>query len=94
MRKGYLQIPLAAEAQEVYTIANLEGQLTPTHVPQGVLNVMAYFQGVMTELLAGLNLKGWVNDIVWWGSDGNNLDRKKTWSWFESQAEMVFPKNS
>ena len=55
MLQGYWQMPLAAEAQEVFTIATLEGLFTPTHVPQGVLNAMAYFESVMTELLAGLN---------------------------------------
>ena len=33
----------------------------------------AYFQGVMTVLLAGLNCKVWVDDIVWWGVDEDDL---------------------
>ena len=49
MLQGYWQMPLAAEAQEGFTIATPEGLLTPTPVPQGGLNAMAYFQGVMTE---------------------------------------------
>ena len=73
MLQGYGQIPLAAEAQEVFTIATPEGPFTPTRVPEGVLNATAYFQGVMTELLAGLNCKVWVDDIVWWDADENNL---------------------
>ena len=39
MLRGYWQILLAAEAQEVFTIATPEGLFTPTRVPQGVLNV-------------------------------------------------------
>ena len=27
----------------------------------------------MTELLAGLNCKVWVDDIVWWGADEDDL---------------------
>ena len=41
MLEGYWQIPLAAEAQEVFTIATPEGLFTPTRVPQGVLNATA-----------------------------------------------------
>ena len=73
MLQGYWQMPLAAEAQEVFTIATPEGLFTPTRVPQGVLNATAYFQGVMTELLTGLNCKVWVDDIVWWDADEDNL---------------------
>ena len=66
-------MPLAAEAQKVFTIATPEGLFTPTCVLQGVLNATACFQGVMTELLAGLNCKVWVDDIVWWGADEDDL---------------------
>ena len=45
----------------------------PTLVPQGILNPTAYFQSVMTEVLAGLNRKVWVDDIVWWGADEDDL---------------------
>ena len=47
--------------------------LTPTRVPQGVSNATDYFQGVMTELLASLNCKILVDDVVWWRADYNNL---------------------
>ena len=57
MLQGYWQMPLAAAAQEVFTTATLEGLFPPPRVPQGVLNATAYFQGVMTELLASLNCK-------------------------------------
>ena len=67
MLLGYWQMPL------VFTIAISEGLFTPTHVPQGVLNATTYFQGVMTELLAGLNCKVWVDDNVWLGADENYL---------------------
>ena len=73
MLQGYWQIPLTAEAQEVFTIATLEGLFTPTRVPQGGLNATAYFQGVMTELLAGLKYKVWVDGIVLWGADEDDL---------------------
>ena len=72
-------MPLAGEAQQKFTIANPECLFTPTRMPQGVLNATADFQSVMTELLAGLNCKVWVDDILWWGADEddlrNNLDK-------------------
>ena len=42
-------------------------------IPQGVLNAKAYFQGVLTKLLAGLNCKAWVDDIVCWRADEDDL---------------------
>ena len=47
-------MPLAAETQEILTIATPEGLFTLTCVPEGVLNATAYSQGMMTELLVGL----------------------------------------
>ena len=66
-------MPLAADAQEIFTIATPEGLFTPTRVPQGVLNATGYFQGIMTGLLAGLQCKVWVDDILWWGKDEQDL---------------------
>ena len=48
MLQGSWQMPLAADAQEIFTIATPEGLFTPTRVcgiPQGVLNTTGYFQG-------------------------------------------------
>ena len=36
-------------------------------------DLLPHFQGVMTELFAGLNYKVWVDDIVWWWADEDNL---------------------
>ena len=61
--QGYWQIPLAEEAREIFTITTPLGLLTPTRVPQGVQNATAYIQGVMTELLVGIECKIWVDDV-------------------------------
>ena len=37
MLQGYWKMPLAAEAQKVFTVATPEGPFTPPRVPQGVL---------------------------------------------------------
>ena len=61
--QGYWQKPLAPDARELSTIATREGPFAPTCVPQGVLNATSYFQGVMTDLLHGLDCKVWVDDL-------------------------------
>ena len=71
--QGYWQMPLAEEAREIFTITTPEGLFTPTRVPQGVLNATAYFQGVMTELLAGLKCKIWVDDVFFFADTEDEL---------------------
>ena len=75
MLQGYWQMSLAAEAQEVFTITTPEGLFIPTCVPCAPRRFErdGLLQGVMTELLAGLNCKIWVDDIVWWGANEDNL---------------------
>ena len=55
MLQGYWQLPLAPEAEEIFTIATPEGLFTPTRVPQGILNATSFFQATLTQVLAGLN---------------------------------------
>ena len=62
-------MPLAPEAQEVFTILTPEGLFTPTRVPQGVLNAISLFQGVMTALLRGLRCKVWVDNVFYFAED-------------------------
>ena len=71
--QGYWQMPLAPEAQEVFTMVTPDGLFTPTRVPQGVLNATAYFQGVMTDLLQGLNCKIWVDDVFFYADSEDAL---------------------
>ena len=66
-------MPLAPEAQEVFTIVTPDGLFTPTRVPQGVLNATSYFQGVMTDLLCGLDCKVWVDDVFYFAEDETSL---------------------
>ena len=69
----FWQMPLAPDAQEVFTIATPEGLFTPTRVPQGVLNATSYFQGVMTDLLHGLDCKVWVDDVFYFADSEEAL---------------------
>ena len=66
-------MPLAPEAQEVFTIVTPDGLFTPTRVPQGVLNVTSYCQGVMTDFLRGLDCKVWVDDVFYFAEDEISL---------------------
>ena len=66
-------MPLAPEAQEVFTIVTPDGLFTPTRVPQGVLSATSYFQGVMTDLLRGLDCKVWVDDVFYFAEDEISL---------------------
>ena len=60
-------MPLASE--EVFTIVMPDGLFTSTRVPQGVLNATSYYQGVMTDLLRGLDCKVWVDDVFYFAED-------------------------
>eukprot|EP00903_Cladosiphon_okamuranus_P017435 g16059.t1 len=73
MLQGYWQMPLAPDSQEIFTIVGPGGLYTPTRVPQGVLNATSYFQATMTELLDGLNCMVWVDDVIYWGHDEDDL---------------------
>ena len=64
-------MPLASE--EVFTIVMPDGLFTSTRVPQGVLNATSYYQGVMTDLLRGLDCKVWVDDVFYFAEDEISL---------------------
>ena len=67
MLQGYWQLPLAPEAQELFTISTPDGLYTPTRVPHGILNATSFCQATMTQVLHGLNCMVWVDDVVFWG---------------------------
>eukprot|EP00903_Cladosiphon_okamuranus_P006086 g5996.t1 len=73
MLQGYWQMPLAPDSQEIFTIVGPGGLYTPTRVPQGVLNATSYSQATMTELLDGLNCMVWVDDVIYWGHNEDDL---------------------
>ena len=73
MLQGYWQMPLAPESQEMFTTAGPGGLYTPTRVPQGVLNAISYFQATMTSGLEDLNCLVWVDDVIYWGHDEEDV---------------------
>ena len=44
---------LSEDAQEMFTVATLEGLFTPPRIPPGVLNATGYFQATMGDVLDG-----------------------------------------
>ena len=52
--QGYWQCSLAEEARGYFTFVTGDGLLTPTRVPQGVMNAMSYFQEMIMEVLGNL----------------------------------------
>ena len=72
--QGFWQMPLAEEAQEIFTITTPFGMFTPKRVPQGVLNATSYFQGVMANLLDGLTCKIWVDNVIFYGDTEDHAE--------------------
>ncbi|CAB1109830.1 unnamed protein product [Ectocarpus sp. CCAP 1310/34] len=73
MLQGYWGMPLAPEAQEIFTMIGPGGLYSPERVPQGVLNATSYYQGTMNSILHDLNCIVWVDDIVYWGETEEDL---------------------
>ena len=71
--QGYWQMPLAEEARQSFTITTPLGLFTPTRVPQGFLNVTAYFQGVMAGLLVGIKCTIWVDGVFFYADTEDEL---------------------
>lgn len=68
-------MPAGGKDRESLTIVTPKGVATPTHVPQGVLNATAYFQATLQRKLEELNYLVWVDDIVMWRTDFDDLLR-------------------
>lgn len=58
----YWQMPLAPEAQELFTVITLDGLYTPVRVPRGASNATSCFEGTLARLLRTSNQGVWVND--------------------------------
>ncbi|CAM9457907.1 unnamed protein product, partial [Sphacelaria rigidula] len=63
-------MPLAPEAREIFTIVTTDVFCTPTRVTQVVLNATAYFQGVLTDILRGLN---WADGVFYFADTEETL---------------------
>lgn len=65
--KGYWQLPLAKESQEIMSIMTHDGVYTPTRIPQGATDSVMHFQSAMDEIFAdrkGIDVLAWIDDIL------------------------------
>ncbi|KAE9052852.1 hypothetical protein PR001_g140 [Phytophthora rubi] len=67
MFKGFWQLPLAEDSQEIFSIKTDEGVYTPTRVPQGAVDSAMHFQSTLQEVFGDMmnhNLLVYVDDVV------------------------------
>jgi hypothetical protein len=65
--RGYWQLPLHKDSQELFTFITHRGMYTPTRVPMGATDAVAYCQGVVEEIfgdLLGNGILAWLDDIL------------------------------
>ncbi|KAG6610714.1 Retrotransposon protein, Ty3-gypsy subclass [Phytophthora cinnamomi] len=65
--RGYWKLPLDEDSQELFTFITHRGMYTPTRVPMGATDAVAYCQGVVEEIfgdLLGNGILAWLDDIL------------------------------
>ncbi len=65
--KGYWQLPLHPESQELFTIMGVDGMITPTRVSMGEADAVAYCQSVAQEVYVehyGNGVGAWLDDAL------------------------------
>uniref|UniRef100_H3GWP3 Reverse transcriptase domain-containing protein n=1 Tax=Phytophthora ramorum TaxID=164328 RepID=H3GWP3_PHYRM len=65
--RGYWQLPLDEESQELFTIITHRGMVTPTRVLMGSSDSVAYCQGVVEQIFGPLlaqEILAWLDDIL------------------------------
>ncbi|GMF38684.1 unnamed protein product [Phytophthora fragariaefolia] len=70
MFKGFWQIMLAEECQEMFSFMTHDGVYTPLRVPQGATDSALHFQNQMQTVYKPLLYKGaliWIDDIIIYG---------------------------
>lgn len=74
--RGYWQLPLAEESQELYTIITHRGMYTPTRVLMGASDAVAYCQGVVKQIFGPLlftEILAWLDDILGYAKTPSEL---------------------
>jgi RNase H-like domain found in reverse transcriptase/Reverse transcriptase (RNA-dependent DNA polymerase) len=70
--KGFWQLPLSKDSQEILSFQTDEGVFTPTRVPQGCVDSALHYQGVMEECFREMLYKQvliWMDDLLLFGED-------------------------
>lgn len=63
--KGYWQLPLDPESQEMFTIMGIDEMITPNRVSMGQADAVAYCQSVAQEIYGdryGKGIEAWLDD--------------------------------
>ncbi|KAE8886173.1 hypothetical protein PF003_g29779 [Phytophthora fragariae] len=74
--RRYWQLPLHPDSQEFFTFITHRGMYTPTRVPMGVKDSVAYCQAVVEEIfgdLIGNGIYCWLDDILGYAKDAGSL---------------------
>jgi hypothetical protein len=65
--KGFWQMPLAEDSQEIFSFVTEDGVFTPTRVPQGAMDSAVHFQAQVNECFRGMlhnSLLAWIDDTL------------------------------
>jgi hypothetical protein len=74
--RGYWQLPLHPDCQEYFTFITHRGMYTPTRVPMGATDSVAYCQQVVEEIfgdLIGNGILCWLDDILGYAKTQDEL---------------------
>lgn len=74
--RGYWQLPLHPESQELFTFMTHEGMYTPTRVPMGASDAVAYCQSAVQLMFHELLYHGilaWLDDVLGYASSEDSL---------------------
>ncbi|KAE9083679.1 hypothetical protein PF006_g26638 [Phytophthora fragariae] len=74
--RGYWQLPLHEDSQELFTFITHRGMYTPTRVPMGATDAVAYCQGVVEEIFGdrlGNGILAWLDDILGYAESEDEL---------------------
>lgn len=70
--KGFWQMPLHDDSQELFSFVTEDGVYTPTRVPQGAVDSALHFQSQMQEVYSRLlynSMLIWIDGIAFFGQD-------------------------
>ncbi len=70
---GYWQFALAKNSQECQSFHTLFRVFTPNRFLHGATNSVSYFQSTMEALFSHLNLLIWLDDMLGYAEDADNL---------------------
>ena len=74
--RGYWQLPLHPESQELFTFMTSRGMVTPTRVLMGCTDAVAFCQGAVEQIFGELlyrTILAWLDDILGYATDEEQL---------------------